>query len=121
MKESFIFFLIISNAAFVSTIFWIISILGKHTYSAEPNKDKRESFECGFENNSKGYVSVHSKNTMAFIFLIIYEIEFLILLPVSFNVISLSVVSKLFSFFIILTIMYTCLLDVEFESLSYDN
>lgn len=89
---------------------------------SEDNKDKQESFECGFENITVGEAPKIYKNLPAFVFLIIYDVELLILLPLMLDITTsttLNVVLMLLA--IMATIIYTCLLDVELGAIEYEN
>lgn len=120
MESLLILVFVSANVVLVSTTLWIISYLGQTQYTPSDNIDKNENFECGFDNTSIGDNQMNFKNIIVFSFLIVYDIELLVLLPISFNILSVGyyIYAVLF---IIATIMYTCIFDIESKTLEYDN
>lgn len=120
MKPVLSYLFILSNVIFISLFFWALITLGQITYINEDNLDKRENFECGFDNTSVGDNQMNFKNTIVFSFLLIYDIELLLLLPTAFNVFFIKF--YLYQALLILfVIIYTCILDIEAKTLEYDN
>lgn len=115
-SQLFIFY----NLILVSTLLWFVTLLGRFFYTSEDNIDKRQNFECGFENTSTGDNQVNFKMTIIFSFLIVYEIELLLLLPLTFNILY-STWYLYQVLFIIVAIVYTCIWDIEANTLEYDN
>lgn len=105
----------------VSTLFWALTLVGQHFLSKEDATSKKENFECGFENISVGENQLDFKNTVVLSFLIIYDIELLLLLPVSFNIFYISHSGAYELLLILITVVGTCLIDVESGTLEYDN
>jgi len=120
MKSVLSYLFIISNVVFVSILFWLLITAGQIFYISEDNLDKKENFECGFSNTSIGDNQLNFKNTIVFSFLLVYDIELLLLLPTAFNVFYI----KFFIYqalLILFFIIYTCILDIEAKTLEYDN
>ena len=103
----------------VMLLLWSLSTIGSYFYEKNDTSDKTDSFECGFENTTVGDQQLNFKNIIIFSFLLLYDIELLLLLPISFNVIffktnTLAVISLLYILF------YTCILDIETKTLEYE-
>ena len=122
MKRMLADFMLIPNILFITLLLWLLSFIGQYFYESEDNLDKNENLECGFENIELGESPINYKNLLVFIFLIIYDIELFLLLPLSFNVLYCTLSSNIYCYLIILSIIiYTCLFDVETGILEYDN
>lgn len=76
---------IISNAILFSCIFWILTFLGKLFYSNKYFNYKLNFYECGFKNLTSKTIQYEINYLMLIIFLLIYDGEFLILLPYALN------------------------------------
>lgn len=108
------------NVIGVSMLLWGISLLGKPFNQPDVNIDKQTNFECGFENTSMGDGSVIFKGSIVFMFLLVYDLELLLLMPIAMNAALLPQVIYP-AMLILCTIAYTCWADIEMKTLEYDN
>lgn len=58
---------------------------------------------------------------MAFFFLVLYEVELLLLLPIAFNSVTVTKTAPAVIVSVLFVIVYTCLLDVETGAIEYEN
>jgi len=101
-------------------LLWAIAEAGQLFYEKDENLDKNDSFECGFENTTLGDQQLNFKNIIIFSFLLLYDLELLLLLPVSFNIIFFQ--TNTTPILLLLgTLFYTCIWDIETKTLEYEN
>ena len=121
MNKLISFSLIIPHVVFVTTLFWVLTLVGQYFYKPEDSVHKKENFECGFENTTIGESQIDFKNSIVMSFLILYDIELLLLLPISFNI-NYALTSGLYQTILVLfLIIMTCAMDLELDTLEYDN
>ena len=121
MKKILSFLIIIPHVMFVTTLFWLLTTIGQYFYKKEDSASKKENFECGFENINMGEVSIDFKHSIVMSFLILYDIELLLLLPLSFDIVYVSTHGTYVLITTLVLILGTCLLDAETGTLEYDN
>lgn len=121
MRALLSFIVIIPFVTLVSLLFWLLTLFGGYFYNKEDSAAKTENFECGFENTTLGEGQIDFKNSIVFAFLILYDVELLLLLPTSFNI-FLTKQLGIYSLILVLTVItITCVLDAETGTLEYDN
>lgn len=121
MKRSLSFLFIIPNVVLVTTLFWFLTTIGQYFYKKEDSSSKKENFECGFENTALGESQINFKNSTVLSFLVLYDIELILVLPLSFNwhhVIDFGVYTLVAVLFVVFG---TCSIDLEVGTLEFDN
>ncbi len=101
------------NAIFFSIIFWFITFLLKIYYSNKYYKYKYNYYECGFKSLTNLNVKYSINFILLVLFLIIYDGEFLLLIPYSLNV---SFTSE-FSFYLVIFFFYWLLLTLFIDNM----
>lgn len=76
---------IITNAFVFSFIFWLLTFLGKFCYSNKYFNYKLNFYECGFKNLTTKSIQYEVNFVLLILFLLIYDGEFLILIPYALN------------------------------------
>lgn len=109
MFNNCILVLMLINFLIVTLIFWLITLieLGLNTNSDNPIKN--DVYECGFKTVNKVTFPVTLNTIVLLLFVVIYEIEFIALLPVFLNFkISIGgvIILFLFLFWIIIVTLY---------------
>ena len=74
----------------ISFLFWGLTQVGQYFIKKEDSVDKEEGFECGFENTSLGEENTDFKQDIIIFFLLAYDIELIMILPVSFNIFAVE-------------------------------
>ena len=87
---------IIVNTLIFSFLFWLITFLLKYFYSNKYFKNKYNYYECGFKSLTINQIKYSVNYILVILFLIIYDGEFLILIPFSLN----SSENDIFGFFL---------------------
>lgn len=105
MGDIVILFLV-QNILIFCVIFWLLSWAGEFFYKKKNHFSKRNFYECGFKSTSDVNIQINFNFSMICVFLILYDIEFTLLIPVFFNM-NLVVYFNfiLILFFIILIIL----------------
>lgn len=111
---------LILNAALFSCIFWILTFISKSVYTNKYFNYKLNFYECGFKNLTPIYISYEINYIMLILFLLIYDGEFLALIPYSFNVTDFftSDIVIYISFFF-LWLIIALLFDYAFNALEW--
>lgn len=112
---------IIVSAIIFSFIFWGLTFLAKYTYSNKYFNYKVNFYECGFKNLTKKKITYDINYILLLLFLLIYDGEFLLLIPFSFNsfFISFTVICCL-SFFLI-WLLIALIFDYAYGALDWQN
>lgn len=110
---------LIINSIIFSFIFWGLTFLSKTLYTNKYYNYKLNFYECGFKNLTNKNITYEINYIMLVLFLLIYDGEFLILIPYAFNTafFSIEVVVCLIFFFIWLLI--ALIFDYAFNTLEW--
>ena len=76
---------IVLNAVVFSFLFWGLTFAAKYTYSNKFIAFKFNFYECGFKNLTKRSISYELNFILVLLFLLIYDGEILILIPLCLN------------------------------------
>ena len=87
MGDIIILFLI-QNIVIFCLIFWVLTWIGEFYYKKKNHSTKRNFYECGFKSTSDVNIQINFNFSMICVFLILYDIEFTLLIPVFFNLLS---------------------------------
>jgi len=114
-----IVFFIIYNAFFFSFIFWFLTFILKYYYSNKNFNYKLNFYECGFKSLTNIKVQYNINFILIVLFLLIYDGEFFILIPLALNINLLNFITLfIFIIFIILLIL-TLIFDLIYNSLEW--
>lgn len=109
----------IINAIFFSFIFWILTFILKFFYSHKNFNYKLNFYECGFQSLNNLKIQYNINFILIILFLLIYDGEFLILIPIALNISIINFTSiillSIFMCLLILILMY----DLMFNSLEW--
>lgn len=105
-----VFLVIVINACVFSSLFWVLTFLTKYLYSNKYENYKLNFYECGFKSLTKTKLSYSINYIMLILFLLIYDGEFLILIPFSLNLAAINfyllVAFSFFLFWLILALIF---------------
>ena len=111
--------LVVSNAIFFSFIFWFLTFILKFYFSNKNYNYKLNFYECGFKSLTNLKIQYSVNFTLIILFLLIYDGEFLILVPVALNINILNYVSLLILLIFIVLLIFTILIDYILNSLEW--
>ena len=111
--------LLIINAIIFSFIFWILTYLAKNFYSNKYYNYKLNFYECGFKSITNIKINYNINYILLILFLIIYDGEFLILIPFSLNVSMYTFLSISLLLFFLVWLLCSLLLDYAYNALDW--
>jgi len=112
-------FNIIINAIIFSFIFWILTFIFKYYYSNKNFNYKLNFYECGFKSLNNIKIQYNINFILIMLFLLIYDGEFLILIPVALNINILNFSSIMVLIFFIFLLIFTLIFDLIYNSLEW--
>lgn len=118
MIGSFLVKLIVYASLF-SIIFWILTFVGKWLYSNKYYNYKLNFYECGFKSLTKIKINYNINYILLLLFFLIYDGEFLVLIPFSLNFSSLYIESFLCLCFFLFWLLSTLLIDYIYQALDW--
>ncbi len=110
---------LILNAIIFSFIFWILTFISKYYYSNKYYNTKLNFYECGFKSLTQFQINYNINFLLLVLFLLLYDGEFLIIIPFSLNVLISGLVSYALIVYFILWLYLTLLLDYTYSALDW--
>lgn len=114
-----VFIQLIINALFFSFIFWILTFVSKIFYSNRYYSYKLNFYECGFKNITKVKTTYEVNFILVLLFLLIYDGEFLILIPLTLYINFLSFEIIVSAIFFIVWFIITLVFDYAYHALEW--
>ncbi len=111
--------IVIINAVIFSFIFWILTFIFKYFYSNYNFNYKLNFYECGFKSLTNIKIQYNINFILIVLFILIYDGEFLLLIPVSLNISILNLTSLLVLILFILLLVFTLIFDLIYNSLEW--
>lgn len=112
-------FFLFQNIIILMLIFWLLSWLGDKFYKVKLHKSSDNVYECGFTSMHALRVSINFGFFIIALLLILYDIEFLFLIPLYFNLTSLNICSVIIYWVFLTFITLSFLIDWESISLKW--
>ena len=107
------------NVLVFSLIFWVLLFLCSFFYKLKNQTSKRHFCECGFKSLSDINIQININFVMLCIFLILYDIEFILLFPMLFNVCGVGIFQYFVFISFILLIVVSLYYDWQTNSLGW--
>lgn len=114
-----IFTQLIISAILFSFIFWILTFIGKSLYTTKYFNYKLNFYECGFKNLTKKKITYEINYIMLILFLLIYDGEFLILIPFAFNITIVSLEIFICVYFFLAWLLIALIFDYAYNALEW--
>ena len=114
-----LFFYMGFSALLFSFIFWGLTFISKLLYTNKYFNYKLNFYECGFKNLTKQKISYELNYIMLVLFLLIYDGEFLILIPYAFNTSLLSIEVLICVVFFFIWLIIALIIDYVFSALEW--
>lgn len=109
-----------SNFLLVSFLFWAITFLGSFFYEKKENLNQNEFYECGFKSINNINFSLNLGIFITMVFVILYDVEILFLVPFLLNNLSLDFFNLLNILFLYLCILYTFIIDLYSGTIKWE-
>ena len=115
----FFFYFAVINCIVVSTLLWLITFLGSFLYTTKHDQNREVHFECGFFSVNKLVPAYNLNFVVSAIFLLLYDIEFLLLIPYIFNIVFITNTLFYLCSLLVFVILFSLLLDIESKSIKW--
>lgn len=112
-------FYVIINAIIFSLLFWILTFASKYFYSNKYYNTKLNFYECGFKSLTQFKINYNVNFLLLILFLLLYDGEFLIIIPFSLNLTIATFSNYFIIFYFLLWLFVTLLLDYIFNALEW--
>lgn len=107
------------NISIFCVIFWALSILGEAYYTKKEHTSKKQFYECGFKSLSGHNIGININFTLLAVFLILYDVEFLVLYPILFNFWNITIIQYVFFLIFLAFIILSLYYDFQVNALSW--
>jgi len=114
-----VFVLIVFNCFLVSCILWLITFCGSYTYNQQNDINRGVHFECGFFSINKIIPAYNFNFILSAVFLILYDIELLVLIPALFNIYATDFLSLVHVFIFIFFLVFSLVIDIESNTVKW--
>lgn len=111
--------LLVQNVFIFSCIFWLLTWVGEYFFKKKNHNSKKNFYECGFKSTTDVNIQINLNFSMLCVFLILYDIEFAMLIPVFFNFSFLSNTSFFVLILFILIIVISLIYDWQMNALNW--
>lgn len=102
-----------------SNIFWVLTFVSKFFYSNKYYQLKFSFYECGFKSITKFQISYNINFILLILFLLIYDGEFLIIIPFTLNLMNSSFNVYIIVLFFFIWLLLTLFLDYIYNALDW--
>lgn len=100
-------------------IFWLLTWAGEFFYKKKNHQSKRAFYECGFKSTTDVNIQINFNFSMVCVFLILYDIEFTLLIPAFFNLYYMYSYQLMFILMFILLIILSLVYDWQMNALNW--
>jgi len=110
---------LIQNILIFTLIFWLLTWIGEFFFTKKNHSTKKNFYECGFKSVSDINIQINFNFSMICVFLILYDIEFTLLIPVFFNLFYISYFNFLLILLFISLIILSLIYDWQLNALNW--
>lgn len=114
-----IIFFFCQNIIVFSLIFWVLTWACEYFYKKRTHISKKQIYECGFKTFDSLNIQINLNFILLCIFLVLYDIEFVFLIPVIFNIQSLYLLSYVILLIFVFLILLSLVYDWQMHALSW--
>lgn len=100
-------------------IFWLLTWAGEFFFKKKNHKTKKNFYECGFKSTVDINIQINFNFIILCVFLILYDVEFIFLIPFYTNLINLSMISLVILYVYILLILLSLIYDWQMNALNW--
>ena len=118
MGDIVILFLV-QNIFLFCLIFWFLTWAAEYFFKKKNHATKRNFYECGFKSTSDINLQINFNFSMICIFLILYDIEFTLLIPIFFNFSFLFLFNYVLLISFIVLIILSLIYDWQMNALNW--
>lgn len=111
--------LLLNNIFVFSFVFWALTWAGEYFFKKKNHNSKKNFYECGFQSNSDINIQINLNFSMLCVFLILYDIEFAILIPGLFNIAFATNITYIIIILFTLIIITSLVYDWQMNALNW--
>jgi len=110
---------LIQNILTFSIIFWLLTWAGEFFYKKKNHLTKRNFYECGFKSTTDVNIQINFNFSIICVFLILYDIEFTLLIPIFFNLYYIFLIQFILVILFIVLIIISLIYDWQMNALNW--
>jgi NADH-quinone oxidoreductase subunit A len=110
---------LIQNIIIFAFIFWFLTFAGEFFFKKKNHITKKNFYECGFKTNSDINIQINFNFCLIAAFLILYDIEFILLVPVFFNIMYINLFQLIIVILFISLILISLIYDWKLNALNW--
>lgn len=110
---------LIQNILLFSMVFWLLTWVGEFFFKKKNHSTKKNFYECGFKSTNDVNIQINFNFSIICVFLILYDIEFTLLLPIFFNLTYISLSSYFLIILFVILIIISLLYDWQLNALNW--
>lgn len=118
MGDILVLFLI-QNILIFALIFWGLTWAGEYFYKKKNHTAKKQFYECGFKVTNDVDLQFNFNFTILCIFLVLYDVEFIFLMPCLFNLFNITVYSYVILMLFLILILLSLVYDWQMNALNW--
>lgn len=119
MFNTIILMFILLNFVIITIVFWLITLLELYLNKNTNNNIKTTIYECGFLTINKNIFQLNYNTIILLLFVIIYEVEFIILIPIFLSLSWATTNTILLICILFVVIVVTLYLDIWLNKLTW--
>lgn len=119
MLNIYIFIIILINISIITIIFWLITLIELYFNKNTQHETKSVVYECGFLTINKNIFPVTLNLIILLFFVILYEVEFILILPIFLSINTFSNIQIILSSIIFLIIITTLYMDIWLKKINW--
>jgi len=114
-----VIFFFIQNVIIFTMIFWLLTWISEYFYSLKLQTAKKQFYECGFRILSELNIQYNLNFSMLCAFLVLYDVEFILLYPLLFNYTQLTFLQWFIVYWFIGLVAGALIYDIRFNILGW--
>ena len=114
-----ILIVMLQNIFLFVCIFWLLTWIGEYFYTRKDHVSKKQFYECGFKTITDVDIQLNMNFSILCLFLILYDVEFVLLIPIFFNFESITIFSYFVLIIFISLIILSLLYDWQMNALNW--
>lgn len=119
MLNNWVMTILFINFSIVSIILWLVTGLECYINKNTNHKIKNTIYECGFITISKNIFPISLNTILLLLFVIIYEIEFILMTPLLITMYTSGISTKLVTLIFFYVIILTLLIDINLRKVTW--
>lgn len=116
-----VIFWLLNNILIFSIIFWLLTWVGEYFYKKKNQTSKKKFYECGFKSINDINIQINLNFSILCVFLILYDVEFIFILPAVMNIMFFSLTNYILLCVFIYLIIISLIYDIQMNAMNWQN